>query len=124
MGLFDMLKPTPPKVEVKIEVEVIKGELLKDALVEAVKKEFALTENVSEAVLLGDLEKCDLVFRKTIENSFIKISVAPGLTLSYLLFVSNNNVAKIVGIVSDSIDVNLQTLLDSNKQIVRINKSK
>jgi hypothetical protein len=110
----------PPTI--KTVVEVSKGTLTKQSLVEAVKKEFATTPDVVEGVILGDLRKCDPKMSAIISKYFIEIK-AQDFVVNYLVLPnSKGTISKITAIICDSIEPSLQEMLNKNQQIVRIRK--
>ena len=110
----------PPTI--KTVVEVSKGTLTKQSLVEAVKKEFATTPDVVEGVILGDLRKCDPKMSAIISNYFIEIK-AQDFVVNYLVLPnSKGTISKITAIICDSVEPSLQEMLNKNQQIVRIRK--
>lgn len=110
----------PPTV--KTVVEVSKGTLTKQSLVEAVKKEFATTPDVVEGVILGDLRKCDPKMSAIISKYFIEIK-AQDFVVNYLVLPnSKGTISKITAIICDSVEPSLQEMLNKNQQIVRIQK--
>lgn len=110
----------PPTV--KTVVEVSKGTLTKQSLVEAVKKEFATTPDVVEGVILGDLRKCDPKMSAIISKYFIEIK-AQDFVVNYLVLPnSKGTISKISAIICDSVEPSLQEMLNKNQQIVRIQK--
>ena len=110
----------PPTI--KTVVEVSKGTLTKQSLVEAVKKEFATTPDVVEGVILGDLRKCDPNMSAIISKYFIEIK-AQDFVVNYLVLPnSKGTISKITAIICDSVEPSLQEMLNKNQQIVRIQK--
>ncbi len=110
----------PPTI--KTVVEVSKGTLTKQSLVEAVKKEFATTPDVVEGVILGDLRKCDPKMSAIISKYFIEIK-AQDFVVNYLVLPnSKGTISKITAIICDSVEPSLQEMLNKNQQIVRIQK--
>lgn len=107
---------------IKTVVEVFKGTLTTNAVLEAVKKEFASDKSLLEGVLLGNLKKCDPKFASIISSSFVDIVVSPDFAICYLILVNNKGVVKIMAIVTESVEDKLQKMFDDHKQIVRIKK--
>ena len=107
---------------IKTVVEVFKGTLTKQALVEAVKKEFAADNNLKEGIVLGDLSKCDPKMSAIISKDFIEIRTKD-FVVNYLLMAnSKGSISMITAIICDSVEPSLQEMLNKNQQIVRIQR--
>lgn len=108
----------------KSQIEVFKGDLTLTAVKDFVKKSFSDNPNLIEAVLIGDLRKCDSKFSELVEQTLdANVKVSDGFKVNYLIdFEEGGIVASITQVVSENVDSQLQNLLDSNNQIVRIEK--
>ena len=110
----------PPTI--KTVVEVFKGVLTKQSLIDAVKKEFATIPDLVEGVILGDLKKCDPKMTSIISEYFVEIK-AQDFVVNYLVLPnSKGSISKITAIICDSVEPSLQEMLNKNQQIVRIQK--
>ena len=119
MGFFNI---TQKKDSTQIYVEVFKGNLEQDAIVDRVKKEFSENENLKEAafVVEGADEK---LMTKTKELLTFEINYSEDFKLSYLAFITKNNkVFKLVTIITEGLEENFEKLLENNKFILRITK--
>lgn len=112
------------KVEIKFEVEAFKGVLETEALKEIGKKEFSFDSNLIEVVLLGDLKKADPEFKKILDkNLMFSVKTSEDFVTSYVLCINNDgDLVKISALITEKISDDLQTMLDKNQQIIRIQK--
>lgn len=116
---FINLVAPPP---IKTVVEVFKGALTKQSLIDAVKKEFATDLNVVEGVIIGDLNKSDPKMSAIISKYFIEIK-AQDFVVNYLVLPnSKGSISKITAIICDSVEPSLQDMLNKHQQVVRIQK--
>jgi hypothetical protein len=108
----------------KTKIEVFKGELSLTAVKDYAKKTFSDDPNLIEAVLIGDLQKCDRRFSELVEQTLdANVKVSDGFKVNYLLdFAQGGILTSVTQVVSENIDSQLHNLLESNNQIVRIEK--
>lgn len=108
----------------KTKIEVFKGDLTLTAVKDYAKKSFSDNPRLIEAVLIGNLQKCDSKFSELIEQIIdANVKVSDGFNVNYLIdFEKKGIVSSITQVVSESIDSQLQNLLECNNQIVRIEK--
>lgn len=106
------------------KIEVFKGELSLTSVKDYAKKTFSDNPNLIEAVLIGDLQKCDRKFSELIERILdVNVKVSDGFKVNYLIdFEKDGIVSSITQVISEKVDSQLQNLLESNNQIVRIEK--
>jgi len=119
-----VMKSIRPTSKSKTKIEVFKGDLSLTAVKDYAKKSFSDDPTLIEAVLIGDLQKCDRKFSKLIESILdVKVKVSDGFKTNYLInFKKDGTVLSITQVVSENIDSQLQNLLENNNQIVRIEK--
>lgn len=118
MGLFSK------KVDIKFEVEAFKGSLETAALKEIGKKEFAADSELIEVVLLGNLKKADPEFKKILDkNLMFTVNTSEDFVTSYVLCINGDgDLVKITSLITEKVSDELQTMLDKNQQIIRIQK--
>lgn len=122
MGLFSRFMKEN-KFITKYEVEVFKGILTAQAVVEFCKKEFAESESVKEVAILGNLTAENQFLKLMMDKHFFSAQVSEDFTPTYLVCINDQNkVAKIKLAVSESIDDKLNNLFAKNNQIIRISQ--
>ena len=120
MGILDSFKKE--KVTTKVCVEVFKGKLEKAAIVDSTKKEFSENDKLIESFFIveGADEKL-LAMAKDMLT--FDVNLSEDFKLSYLGFVTTEkNIFKLVAIVTEGFEEELENLLAEKNYIIRIQK--
>lgn len=122
MGILENFCKQPNTT--KVFVEVFKGQLEKDAIVDSAKKEFSENENLKEAVFItkGASEN---VWTKAMAKLNFELNVSEDLRQSFLIMFNNDKnstIVKVQVIISESIEESFGQFLANNSYILRILK--
>lgn len=119
MGLFDF---SAKKETTKISVEILKGLVEKNAVLDSTKHLFAEFENVKEGVFIveGASEK---VWNMAKDKLPFELKPSPDFKTSYLIVFGNENkILAIDVVVSEGLEEEFAATMKNNNYILRIQK--
>lgn len=109
--------------QIKFVVEAFKGTLERNAIYAEIEKSFDEDKTLVEAIVLGDLNKADKDFRKTIEKEIMFEIKAKDFSTCYIMTVKEDgSISKMIAVISESVSEKLIEAFNENSQVIRISR--